>query len=70
MRISHCAECHEYKYIEKDGKCPTCLESWMVIFRGPHKANHTDIVDQDLSKDEALQKAQRSVYYIAKPQKN
>ena len=27
MRFSACAECNEYKYIEEDGKCPSCVES-------------------------------------------
>lgn len=32
MRFGRCANCNEYKYLKKDGKCPTCLEYKIDVY--------------------------------------
>ena len=33
MRFGDCVDCTEYKYLEKNGKCPSCLDNTVEIYK-------------------------------------
>jgi len=67
MDFDDCRECGEYKYIERDGLCPSCFEEWVVVFRIPHMACKPDVIEEGLSKRQAESEAEDSPKLIAVP---
>lgn len=57
MRFGECIECNQYKYIEQDGKCPSCVDKsdWFV-YRISGLAT-PKLVEENLTKEEAKNKA-------------
>lgn len=71
MRFSRCIDCHKYKYIEKDGMCPSCVresQNWVVIYHIPHMACRPRVVERDMTEKEAKEKASDDSTLIARPE--
>lgn len=62
-------ECKQYKYLEEDAKCPSCIENsdWFV-YRIVGLATPR-LVEEGLKKEEAKSKASSDQYLIATDEK-
>lgn len=73
MQFGNCADCNKYKYLKKDGKCPSCIkddeeEKWAVIYYIPHMACRPEVMKDGLSEKEAKEEAKGMARLAAKPE--
>lgn len=69
MRFGNCSDCKKYKYLEKNGRCPSCVrenEDWSVIYYVSF--NKPKVIEEGMSKEKAKKYAKGDSKMAAKPQ--